>query len=126
MELQIMSSSSSQDSGEPRGLLYVLLAAFAIFSGWSLSKLNTPSKEGSKPVTLTDYTQEEHTPCRFDPSLIQPITQTSKQGDYTEEHKRSTPLWEQTMTGAVAVGTIGLLIVNVFALHSAKEAANST
>jgi hypothetical protein len=114
---------SSQDSPEPRGPLYILVAVFAIFSAWFLSKLRTPNKESSKPVTPRDYSQEEGDCCQFEPSLVHQIAQTPKQNDYTQRRKPHTLLWEKLAAGAVAIGTIGLLIVNIFSLGASKRAA---
>jgi hypothetical protein len=100
---------SGQTSTEPQGLLYILVAAVAPFSGWSLSKLRAPKQESSESTIPQDHTQEEAGRRRFDPSLIHQTAQTSGLGNYTEERTKHTP-WERFAT---LVGTIGLLVVNI-------------
>lgn len=56
-------SSSSENSPEHRGLLYILLSAFVFLSGWSLSKLRTPIEQFTDPVNdddSADNTTESH------------------------------------------------------------------
>lgn len=52
-------------------------------------------------------------------------TDAASQKHYIGRRKRHTPLWKKLVESAVGLGTVGLLIVNLFLLPATKKAANA-
>jgi hypothetical protein len=60
-----MSSSSSQNSPEPEGLLRILAAAFSgVLFGWLLSKLKTPIQQSTETVHPSAHTDDSRTEAK--------------------------------------------------------------
>src|SRR5260370_7496077 len=84
-------SSSPQNPPEPRGLLYVLLAAFAFFSGWSLSRSRTQDEDGSEGGSPQDNTREETGRRQIKPLVIPQRASVPIYAHQTDTHKDDTP-----------------------------------
>lgn len=118
-------SSPSQNSSERRGLLYILLSVFAFLSGWSLSRLRTPSDDDGKPVHPEDDTPPESGLGQLESPIAPQIPLTPTQHYQPDRRKDNTPSWKKTAE-IVAIGIAGgLLIINIVALCAARKAANA-
>jgi hypothetical protein len=106
-------SSSSQNSPEPRGLLYILLSAFAFLSGWLLSKSHTPNEDAGKSASPQDYTREENHRRQLESSIISQIAPSPKNSNHSNGREHDTPLWQKIAEVSIAISTVGLLIVTI-------------
>jgi hypothetical protein len=118
-------SSSSQNSSEHHGLLYILLSAFAFFSGWSSAKLSAPNQDVSKTIPPQDTPTPESRQREINSSIVSQITPTPSQQNQSNGRKEDTPLWEKVAAITIAAGTVGLLIVNIFLWCSTQKAADA-
>ena len=108
----------TEQERERRGLLYILLSGLALLSGWLLAK--SLSRDASDETI-----RPRVTPGDERNRLLIAQGASTPQHQHTERRKRDTPLWKSLVESAVAVGTIGLLIVNIFLLGATKESAKA-
>jgi hypothetical protein len=119
-------SLQSQNSSARSGALRILASAFSgLLVGFFLSKLKSPDDKGSEAISPQDYIHEEQKTRQPSPALIPQIAPPVKQEKYTERRKRHTPVWKKLVEGSVALGTIGLLVVNYFQLSATLDAAKA-
>jgi len=118
-------SSSSQNSSEPRGLLYILLSAFAFFSGWLLSKSRTPNEAGSETVSPQDYTREGSGRRQIGLPIVAQSAPTPIRANQADRRTDDTPRWKKIAEWSIAAATVGLLIINIFLWWSTQKAANA-
>jgi hypothetical protein len=118
------SSSPSQNSPEPRSLLYILASAFlGVLFGLFLSKFRAPYEDRTESIRPQDTPNEET--CNA-PRIIasdSPPTPTHEENPNGSTDK--TPMWKKWVEIGVAVGTLGLLGVNILLWHSTKKTADA-
>ena len=117
--------SSSQNSPAPRGLLYILVSAFAFLFGYSLSKFRTPYEDGRKTATPQDTPSNESKQGFINPPIVSGIPASPSQQNYPNQGREGTPAWKKAAEICIAVGTAGLLTINIFLWYSTKNAANA-
>jgi hypothetical protein len=118
-------SSSSQNSPASRGLLYVLLSAFAFFSGWSSAKLSAPGQDPSETIPPQDTPTPESRQGEIGSSVGSQIPPPLSLQNQSDMRKDNTPLWEKGAAITIAAGTIGLLVINIFLLRATKQSADA-
>ncbi|MGA2428584.1 MAG: hypothetical protein ABSH13_08780 [Candidatus Acidiferrum sp.] len=100
-----MSSSSSQNSPEPDGLLQILAVAFSgVLFGWFLSKLRAPNHESGTSGNPQDTTTDERralqsNPLRVFVERIPPPTPQQESREDRKERRDRKNIWIQ---GAIA------------------------
>jgi hypothetical protein len=119
------SSSSSQNSPEPRGLLYILLSAFAFLTGWSLAQLRTPNDDGSETIHPQHGTAPKDRLSRFDSMTAAQTPPTPTQPYQPDRRKDNTPPWKKRAEIAAIAVAIGLLAINIFLWRSTRDAAKA-
>jgi hypothetical protein len=112
-------SPSSQNSPLLRFVRYILLGAFW---AWIFSKLHTPNENGGKSVSQADMPYQEIRDGQTKPAVISQNPLTSLQQNRPSARKDA-PMWEKWAAIAVAAGTIGLLLVNIYQMRSTEKAA---
>jgi hypothetical protein len=121
LEPEREASSRARSSHALRGILYILVSAFSFWIGWSLSKM-TPNENVGETVSPQD-TPGDPQPSGEMRSVI--VSQPPPSPEDQEGSKRSTddtPLWKKIAEGAIAFGTVGLLIINIFLWRSTNDA----
>jgi hypothetical protein len=118
-------SSSAQSSRGPQGLLYILVSAFASWFGWSLSKVKTPNENSGEPVPPQDTPNNPHDPTPRNATIVPNIPPSPANSNNANRSQKKAPLWEKLAAAAVAIGTIGLLVVNIFLLSSTQRQLTS-
>jgi hypothetical protein len=114
---------------EPRGLLYILLSAFAVFCGWSLAKLRAPSQDASSAQHPQDSTHNATEIGQNIPSPVHVIVDASPPTPTPNEKREAR---EQRQEGhdkkrlraeiVLAFVTSLLLIANLFLIFTARRA----
>ncbi len=105
-------SSPSQNPPEQRGLLYILLSAFAFLFGWSSARLSAPKQDVCKTIHPQDTPDEEHRPIQIRSPVIAQIPPTAPQHNESNRRKDDRPAWEKWAAIIIAAGTLGLLVIN--------------
>jgi len=122
LEPEKESSLSSQNSPEPRGLLYILLYVFGFVSFWFFSKLRAPVEQsiGSSSTENNAY-NERNSRQNVSPSPTRviverfPPSETPKEEWKTEKKKDRKPQW-----GIVVVNVLTLGAIIVYAVITGK------
>jgi hypothetical protein len=122
---EIKPSSSSQNSSERQGLLYILLSAFAFFSGWSSAKLSAPNQDVGKTIPPQDSTGEESNCRQFQSAIVSEMRPSPPKDTGTDKRKDHTPLWKKLIEWGTLLVAIGLLVVNIYQMSATKKAANA-
>ncbi len=125
MEPEKEPSSSAENSSEPRGLLYILLSAFAFFCGWSSAKLSAPDQEVSKLIHPQDTPAPESRQGKIGPSVISQISPTPSRQNQSNGRKEDAPLWEKAAAITIAAGTLGLFVINILLWCATNKAATA-
>lgn len=117
--------SDPKDSSESRGLLYLLLSAFAFLTGWSLAKLRADINEEDSESVYPQNSSKETNRRPIESAIVSQVTPARTQTHRTDERKDYTPRWKKIAESVVALGTLGLLIVDIFLMCSTKKAADT-
>jgi hypothetical protein len=119
------SSSSSQNSPDPRDLLYILFSALAFLSGWSLAKFRALNTDVSKTVPAQDGTREETYRRCVEPPAVSQVAPPQIQTYQTNKVEDDTPRRKKIVEWSIPAANIGLLIVNIFLLGATNKAASA-
>jgi hypothetical protein len=111
----------NDEKPEPRGLLFVLVSAIAFFCGWCSAKLRTPKQNVREALPSQDARTAESTQRAVASSLVSQTPSILPQQNQSDGSKNGRPVWEK----AAAIGTLGLLVVNIFLWLSTKKAADA-
>jgi hypothetical protein len=114
MRFMVEEKPDSQESSGSPGILYILFSAFAFLSGWLLSKSQSLHDVSGESIHPQNTLGDESRRRQFPPSFIAQVAPTPQR-----QHTERRSLAES----AVAVGTIGLLIVNLFLLIASWKTA---
>jgi hypothetical protein len=101
----------------------MLFSVFAFLSGWFLSRSSAPDQNCSEAVPPQDTPQKESGHGKTDSSIVAQIPPTPCQHNHSDRRKDDTPAWEKAAIISVAIGTIGLLAVNIFQMQATQDAA---
>jgi hypothetical protein len=117
-------SSPSQESPEPGGFLYILLSAFAFFSGWLLCKSGSPQNRGES-VSPQNATKEQRNRRNIEPAIVAQIAPTLVNQEYPNRRKEDTPRWKKWAEIAAVLIAFGLLVVNIFQMRATQKASET-
>ena len=119
MEPEKEPASPSQISLWPLGLLGIL----------ALVSLLRPSNKSNKNCGQSNHPENTTTnppnSTPGQPAVVAKVTPPPHQCNNPKRGRNGAPLWEKLAAGAVAIGTLGLLIVNIFLWCSTKKAADA-
>jgi hypothetical protein len=107
LEREKVSSSSSRNSDEPRGLSYILFSAFAFLVGWFLSKETLPVHKTGAGITPQDDTGKEGDGAPNQAPIIpnvMPAPPTNDKSQYCRYPH--TPWWK---TAAELIGIVAIV-----------------
>ena len=112
-------ASSSQNSPERPGLLYILFSVLGVL--WLFSQFRAPHNYSRESIHPQDTPEDEYKSGKATPRgmlMAQPPRNTE---NTRERRKRKTPWWE---IAAVLIA-LGLLVVNIFLWCATKKAAEA-
>lgn len=117
-------SSPSQNAPEPTSLLRILVAVFSgVLFGWFFSKFCDPNRESTQSVNPQD------TPAKETYNVPRVVAPNSPQTPSHEENPNGsadkTPTWKKWVEISIAVGTLGLLGINILLWRSTRKAADA-
>jgi hypothetical protein len=119
------SSSSSQNSPEPRGLLYILLSSLAFACGWFSARLHDPNQHVSETAPSQSSTAGEGNRGQFEPIVVSQVAPAPIETYLPHRREDNTPRWKKIAEWSIAGATVGLLIVNIFLWSATKKAADA-
>lgn len=102
------------------GILGGLLLVFGVSL---LSTMSTQNENSGKTVSPQDAPEERSGNSRR--PILDSVPEATTKNNHIDAPKRNIPRWERTTAIVVAVGTIGLLVVNIFLWSATKKAANA-
>jgi hypothetical protein len=111
------SSSPAQKSSVLLGLLGILAY---VFGALVFSKIHAPHENAGKAIHPQNTSTNPNNSAPRQPSIITEVRPSNQNADNTNGSKQHTPLWEKLAASAVALGTLGLLVVNIFLLRTTK------
>jgi len=112
--------SERESTSPPRISLWPLAFLSTAFALLSLRKSSAQhSKNATKSVHLQDTLAPEWSRSPIVPQIPPTICQQTEPG----RRKHETPLWEKAAGITIAVGTLGLLAVNIFQMRATQKAA---
>jgi hypothetical protein len=117
LEPERESSSPSQSSLWPLALLGILFSWLA----FSASKGN----QCSKPIHPQDTADHKCGSSRAKVDVVSQVPPPPSERNDTNRSKDPTPRWKKIAEIAVAVSTLGLLIVNIFQSRATRDAADA-
>lgn len=125
LEHETKTSSQSQKPSEHRGLLYILVSAFAFLSGWFLSR-RTPNQDASESIHPEDTPGVEGKLAPRKPATVSEDPPTPN--DSPTPDKRTgdtTPSWKKCVEISAVFIALGLLAVNFFQMRATNRAADA-
>jgi hypothetical protein len=123
LEPEEETSSRARNSLSPLALLGILVSWVALVS------IRRPPRKPDENRGKADYPVDTTTnPDDSAPRQLTTVAQVPPappQNDNADRRKNDAPLWEKLAATAVAIGTLGLLVVNIFLWSSTKKAADA-